>query len=205
MKIRTSDVIKFGRYNWRVLDIHNGKILLLCDRTVKQKPYHNYDCLIVDDIEAPVTWSECSLRQYLNNDFYNKFNEKEKGQIIATPLVNPCNLWYGTDGGEETVDKVFILSIEEVIEYLGNNSGRYKPRGKVKPIGRVIDDSYNEIRKAIDSNGAETSWWLRSPGRTEELAATIFPHGVIDGDGALVSCSNGVRPAMWVNLENISK
>lgn len=197
MKIKKGDIIKFGRYNWRILEVCAEKALLLSERTVKKRKYNSM-VIFEKGYEEPTTWEECDLRYYLNNEFINTFNDDEKKQIITTNLSNTYNPWYDTDGGSDTSDKLFLLSVDEVLEYLGDYYGKNKVRAKVKPLGKQIDDKFNELRIAVDSNGAETSWWLRTPGYTMECAVTVFPHGVIDGSGTLAGCPNGVRPAMWV-------
>ena len=58
------------------------------------------------------------MRQWLNNDFYNTaFNESDRKLIETTTLSNPDNP-FGGKGGNNTDDKVFCLSMEEVYSYL---------------------------------------------------------------------------------------
>ena len=76
------------------------------------------DCQPYNTESTEVTWETCSLRQWLNNDFYNTaFNESERKLIETTTLSNPDNP-FGGKGGNNTDDKVFCLSMEEVYSYL---------------------------------------------------------------------------------------
>lgn len=46
-------------------------------------------------------------------------------------------------------------------------------------------------------------WWLRSPGNRQSSAVTVDDNGSLDtlGDDVGFS-SNGVRPALWVEINN---
>lgn len=49
----------------------------------------------VDDViynkAYETTWEECSLREWLNNEFYNSFSESEKTAIVLCKNENPNN------------------------------------------------------------------------------------------------------------------
>ena len=62
-----------------------------------------------------VTWETCSLRNWLNTDFYESaFNEEEKRLIEETRILNADNPVHRTPGGNSTPDKVFLLSLDEI-------------------------------------------------------------------------------------------
>jgi len=90
-------------------------------------------------------WSECSLRGWLNGEFYSGFSAEEKSRILSTNVVNNVNPWYGTDGGQDTVDHVFLLSIEEVVEYFGDSGALTSWNGE----DDSIRDDYGDNRRAI--------------------------------------------------------
>ena len=60
-----NDKINFGKYQWRVLDIKDNAALIITDKIIEQRSYHNK--------YVEITWAESSLREYLNNEFYNTF------------------------------------------------------------------------------------------------------------------------------------
>ncbi len=62
-------IISFGYYNWRVLDIQNNAALIITEEIIEQRAYH--------DTYKDITWADCSLRKYLNGEFYDKFNMVE--------------------------------------------------------------------------------------------------------------------------------
>jgi len=112
--VAVGDVVTFGDYEWLVLDVQDGKALILSDKTLEIMAYHSED--------VDITWADCSLREYLNGEFYNNtFSTAEKVRIIETELKNKANNYFGTKGGANTKDKVFLLSIEEVEKYFGDS------------------------------------------------------------------------------------
>ena len=189
-------VMRFAGIDWRVLAVENNKALLLSEKVLEHRPY---DTELVD-----ITWENCTLRQYLNDDFYNKLGA-EKSAIAETHNANPNNLWYGTNGGSATTDKIFLLSLEEADKYFGNsgdyiNKRRKGSSGKTESSGYRIDTACNKDRMA--SYGSKKAWWwLRSPGYSSSRAADVGNGGRVDvyGSGVLTALG-GVRPALWLNL-----
>ncbi|MCL2577547.1 MAG: DUF6273 domain-containing protein [Defluviitaleaceae bacterium] len=186
-------IVRFGLHDWRVLDVHNGKALLLSERILEKRGYHNK--------LSNITWENCALRQYLNGAFCNTFSQKEKSRIAKIKTANPPNKWFGTDGGKTTEDKLFLLSVEEVIKYFGN-SGQW---GNKNPDNHAfINDRYNNARKTPDTQGLPSWWWLRSPGEDLDFAAYVNASGMISMDGFLINLSGGagggIRPALWIDL-----
>ena len=90
--------------------MQNDKALLLCDKVLEIRPYHK------DFID--ITWEQCTLRQFLNSDFFNLFNLADRSRIVKSTVSNAKNPKYGTDGGVDTFDYVFLLSVGEVIHIL---------------------------------------------------------------------------------------
>lgn len=102
--------VSFGNIEWRVVKKEEGKVLLAADTALTDVVYH--------EKEGNVTWETSTLRQYLNRTFLDKtFSEKEKEAILLTKLKNEDNVQYGTAGGKDTEDKVFILSETELKQY----------------------------------------------------------------------------------------
>lgn len=74
--------IKFGGYDWLVLDEQDGKKFIVTKKVIDSKPYHQPTKS--GNIKVKTTWEEGYLRKYLNNVFYNSFNEDEKARIQKT-------------------------------------------------------------------------------------------------------------------------
>lgn len=200
--MQIGDKIPFGSYDWRVLDIRNNTALIITECIIEQRPYH--------DAYNDITWADCSLRKYLNDDFYSKFNENDKSKIIPVLNKNTDNPWYGSKGGEDTTDSIFLLSIEEVVcQYFGDSSSKLQNRGKNQRYWFERKDENNSKRIArLDAKKGGAWWWLRSPGRVNVKAVYIHGDGNIGiqgnnilkgniGDGR---CIGGVRPALWLKL-----
>jgi len=188
------EIIQFGGYDWCVLDVQDGKTLLLSDRVLEERAYHNE--------YGDTTWEQCDLRAYLNGSFLENFNSTERAKIIQTTIVNNDNPWYGTSGGNNTTDRVFLLSLEEVVKYFGD-SGQF---GLGNGSGEVwaISDEYDSSRIAYDKNNNACMWRLRSPGIYSGGSVSFISENGILAISASGNVHNnnahGVRPAMWVNL-----
>ena len=100
---------------WEILEESSKGMLLVSRYVLEVRPYH--------DEEEDVTWEKCRLRSWLNDEFLNKaFTEKEQGRIRVTELTNPGNPVHGTPGGNNTWDRIFLLSVDEVISLYDFNS-----------------------------------------------------------------------------------
>ena len=182
--ISIGDIIPFGAHQWRVLALQGSRALIISENVLELEAYH--------EIGVTVTWEDCTLRQYLNETFYNTFSEANKSRITEVMNINIDNQLYGTNGGNNTQDKIFLLSLAEVVQYFGD-SGQLG-------TNNVISDEYNSNRIAT-YNGSAVWWWLRSPGFYSHNASSVDFAGHIRLDGRVVShASNGVRPALWLNL-----
>jgi hypothetical protein len=190
--IVVGDIIEFGTFggnplNWRVLDVQEGRALLLTNDIIEKRLFHN---------KPDATWGECELHDYLNSDFLNSFGT-EKSRIVQRINTTPQNKWFGAPGGDST-DKVFLLSIEEVVDYFGD-SGQLenRPEGSWR-----IDDKHNSKRVA-KYKGKAWWWWLRSPGYDSHSAAYVYSDGALYVYGHnVIRKEGGVRPALWLNLKS---
>jgi len=193
LSAKAGDVIKLGDFSWLVLDKQGGRLLVLCEKVIEQRPYNTK---FID-----VTWETSSLRQYLNGEFFDRFSAEEKARISETRIPNNNNPWFNTKGGNNTSDKVFLLSLGEVVKYFGD-SGQLANQ---PPDARRIKDEYNTARVATGLDGAGAWWWLRSPGFYGLNGAYVNNGGWIYLDGNNVNLyGGGVRPAMWLNAKELS-
>ncbi len=200
--MQVGDKIVFDKYEWRVLDIQNNTALIITENIIEQRAYHN--------AYKDITWAECSLRRYLNDEFYNKFTPADKSRIIPVINKNPDNQWYGSKGGTDTRDYIFLLSLEEVTcQYFGDSSSKLYSPGKNQRYWFQRKDENNSKRIAINKNEKWYHWWwLRSPGRVNVKAVYIHPDGnigiqgnnILKGNLAEGECKGGVRPALWLKL-----
>jgi hypothetical protein len=184
-------LMRHGDYNWRVLDIQESRILVLSDKIIEPQPFHNKS--------EPVTWAESDLRRYLNETFLKTFSEAEKSRMIESKITTSNNPWFGTGGGSNTTDKVFLLSVNEVVKYFGDSR---QLRNKNRNTKYFISDKFNYVRKTVDKDENFLCWWLRTPGNSSTFISSVTADGriVVSGDFANRNnaLSGGVRPAIWL-------
>ena len=157
------DTVTFGSYDWYIIGKSDNGVTLLMKENLTTKGYN--------DSYASVTWETCSLRTYLNGEFYNGsgFSDDDRAKIVKTSITNPNNPGYGTNGGNATEDYIYLLSIAEA---------------------NALDSSIRNIG---------SSWWLRSPGSDSHFAAFVNGGGDVLTNGGNLSLNRGVRPV--VNLK----
>ena len=177
------DYFKYEPIKWRVLQSENGEAFLLSDVILDKQLYNEND--------KYVTWEKSSLRAWINKKFIKRaFIDEEKEKINITEIVNQDNPVYGTEGGNNTFDKIFLLSLSEVSEQQDGEKYGF------------LDD---EIRACGKSDFSKTGswWWLRSPGSYSLDAAEVNDDGWVGRNGSRVDSSyGGVRPALHLNLSS---
>lgn len=171
--LKVGETIIMGSYErkgleWVVLKVEDGKVLITTTNAVCKKQYNN--------TAETVTWETCSLRNWLNNDFYKTaFTEEEKAKIVeANVKAEGSSDFITLDQGRDTLDKVFLLSMNEASAYFSAKEDRI-----------------------IQYNGKNCYWWLRSIGQSKGNAASV------DGTGRYVDSQYdvgefGIRPVMWI-------
>ena len=168
LKAGTRMILGIDNTKWRVLEVDRQRenVLLIADAPICVKAYHDRD--------EDITWEQCSLRKWLNGEYFEKtFSEQEKAAIPETELKNLDDLECGTSGGNDTKDRIFLLSIEEAQKYFKDDRDR-----------------------SID----EWWWWLRSPGCNQNCAVIVHDDGWIE-DRTVYEYGK-VRPAFRINLES---
>ena len=213
VRYSVGDIIQFGPYDWRVLDVQGNQALIITDRVIDQRMYHH-------TIEA-VTWETSEIRQWLNNDFFSSFSPEDRARIAETHVINNDNPWdfsefhgwVNTPGGNNTVDRIFLLSIDEVLRYFGDSglvalvatmgferAWDYAPEGW---SWEGVFDQYSEARITWDIGGSNSLWLLRSPGSRPSFVAFVDIRGYLGLSGTYAANwrGDGIRPALWLYLE----
>jgi hypothetical protein len=191
--IKIGAVAAFGGYEWQVLDVaEGGRALLITKGLVRDERQYNR-------LHYHATWADSDMRAWLNGEFLASFGKEDRERILAAELQNKDNPWFGTEGGADTEDKVFLLSLDEVLRYFGDSGDVAAPRrknseGELQDDGGFVDDGFNAAR------AAGKVWWLRTPGRRKNNAANVSGNGRIFIAGSGISIPLGVRPAVWVRV-----
>ena len=122
------DEVVFGARKWIVIEKKENQVVLAANKALSNQPYHKE--------VADVTWENCSLRQYLNKDFVTKtFSAEEQAVLVDMESKADENETFRIAGGKDTMDKVTILSAEQVETYKGvlgskMNNTRLRTPGK---------------------------------------------------------------------------
>lgn len=211
------DVVTFGQYEqdnnvgngkedieWIVLAKEKGRALLLSKYCIACELHNKVNDW--RDMDKPVTWEECTLRTWLNGEFYRAaFGSDEQKAIIQTTVPADKNPDYRSKNpGNDTQDKVFILSVYEANTYFD-----FPYERKAMPTV-----SLNAHRMGVDENGVFVAdngccyWWLRTPGGHDGVFASVDFNGnvynrwypVDEDDKSVGYIRITVRPAIWVDI-----
>ena len=226
-KANIGDIVTFGTYEqdnntsngaepieWKVLDKTDNRVLLISEYVLDCQPYNT--------VAENVTWETCSLRRWLSDSFlYTAFSAEEQQKIPLVTLANPANSLHGTYGGNDTQDRVFILSFNEIRQYipftLWDEQRHYgfSEELQVAPTAYAISrGSFDYEFKESDYEGYlknggcsrniigkhSTCWWFRTPGKTNESAIAFDLDDEVSERWGYGICSEnvGVRPAIYV-------
>lgn len=173
------DEVRIGNYDWIVVEKQEDKILVVS----------KYSIGIGDFVGAgwEITWDVSGAREHLNGQFLNTLLQAgdEKSLILPTLVSTPANPEYGTAGGADVTDKVFLLSYEEVMKYFPNAQDRM-------------------LTTEADKN-TTVLWWLRSMGQDITHAVYVDAYGNVLLEGFSTSPFSPTklhfRPAMWISTE----
>lgn len=188
---------KWERIKWRVLRVNGSTMFVVADKGL--------DCKDYNEEYTSVTWETCTLRNWLNNDFYGTaFSSSEQGAIISQTVVNEDNPYYNTEGGNNTWDKVYLLSISEV---MNPDYGFCEGYTTYSVSRRVKASDYAHAMGAYVGSSSDYAgncwWWLRSPGYDTYGAAYVDDNGYISRDGYdVINNYDACVPALHINLSS---
>ena len=195
-RLKVGDRFCFGKYPqnekgevepivWRVLDKQPGKMLVLSDKVIDRQPFNKKES------GEETTWAASTLRAWLNNDFWKKaFAGADTARILETKLQTTTEPDYGwmaknlprdawlpernTEQCPDTVDRLFILSWEEVIGYLAEGQMPSLQSSRFVAGRRSVEDA--------------VVWYNFASAKT---AAEITPHAIL---GALMASTFRMQP-----------
>ena len=146
---KIGETIEFGNYpqdkdgtekpiEWIVMKKEGNQVLLLSKYVLDAKSYN--------EGWGDVTWETSDIRQWLNNEFYTTaFNKSEKAKIQTSLIKNEDNSEYGTSGGNDTEDKVFLLSEKEADTLFSDEEERIaKATEYAEKLGVDINENSEE-------------------------------------------------------------
>ena len=178
-------VISFGNVKWRILEAEGDRVFLLKEVSLRKDQITKEAIPFNDHEDEHLTWETSSLRRWLNDaegtesgtpGFLGaQFTPKERELILESDVPGAGNKEYGVAPGNQTKDKIFLLTAEQVEYYTS-----MKPRRIAK---------------------GTSFWWLMTPGKYPGTMAFVSPTRRIKYfgyDGASSFCA--IRPCMWVDI-----
>lgn len=225
--LTVGEIVTFGSYEqdddssngaekieWIVMEVEEHRALLLSRYVLDVKSLH--------ETKKQVPWKSCDLRQWLNKDFFNSaFSESEQTLIAETELKNPEFTYISKPQNVDTVDKVFLLSNEELGKLYGDwlelgTHGAYQgfcpdliveptPYARNKGIETFVVDEefYESISKDYENLSEDVigregcAWWYRCNTDGWKTAEYVKPVGRL-GTITVYAPKIGVRPAIYV-------
>ena len=196
----TGSIVTFGEYpindetggskeliEWIVIDHRDNQSMLLCKNALDCQPYN---------LKAVnTTWEKSSLRNWLNTSFFDgAFDRKQQNAIVTTAVDNSYdqgNHNWRDNGSKLTTDRVFLLSYKEAENYFTSNKLR------------ICKATTYAMRKGVSVDSLISClWWLRSPGFDSMSAARVDKDGTLGYSNIVDYTRNGVRPVIWVNIDD---
>lgn len=203
--IETGEHINFGSYQgeeieWRVLDVKDGNVLLLSEYGLDVQPFN-------ETKESDINWEDCTLRQWLNDEFYESaFTDEEKKKIVLSTSEGFPEYNSRMPGGKyaylerETEDHVFLLSYTELYQYISDDTV-----AEMSDSNRLCyPTEYTKSNSGMLLNKDACGWWLCSvnqaaPDGCRPMVVTVY--GQIQqelGATGVTSMQYAVRPAVWI-------
>ena len=190
---KKGDAVEFGRYEqgngvvpieWLVLDRSGSELFLISK--------YGLDCRWYQMKCQETIWAKSSLRLWLNSYFLHRaFLVSEQVRIRRSLCEAKPNPRYRSEPGTNSMDKIFLLSIEEAEKYFDSDTDR---RCKPTPFAKQKAD--RNVRSDY------CWWWLRSPGNGGDRAVIVENTGSISLSGRRVNDEHTVvRPALRLRLD----
>lgn len=196
---QVGEVVTFGKFEtdgntangdeelrWIVLNNRDDLVTLITEESIAAMRYHFSP--------DPTNWSDCSLRTWLNGTFYTAaFELAEADFICKNYITTPTNPDFPSPSGDATVDKVYLLSLNETLNYFRTLTER-----KLRCTPASYPMTYT------DGNDY-CCWWLRTPGARLESAIGVDTNGQIMtvGYDCYQNEQIGVRPVVVVDISAV--
>lgn len=195
------DIITFGKFeqdydfengaepiSWRVLDKQDGKVLIITEKALEKMPFF------------AIYWKRSYIGAYLDSAFLYDFTPEEKAMIVETTVTADKHPDYiGTDQGSDTINKLFLLSVEEAEKYFEDDADRVCYATPY--LEHVSAKEYAIHAGSCVEADMTCDWWLRTAcmNRGTAVIANIDPSGGINM--STHGCRLALRPACWIQME----
>ncbi len=187
---------KWERLKWRVLGNDGDTLFVMADKGLDCQSYH--------EVDAEVTWEDCSLRKWLNGNFFHTAFSKQEREAVKQYKVD--NSAYAPQ--TVTDDYIYVPSMEELAE---RKYGFPAGIGTPTPCRQVPVSEYAYARGARvgDEQGKGEQngwWWMRNPAVEEEspqkYAALVNQNGAFSMYGRVQNKYRAVVPVMHISVSS---
>ena len=225
-KMQIGDILLFGSYylpgtadpndarvkcpiDWQVIDKSADRIMLLSRHSLFWTFYDGRTPLWGPPPKT--SWEKSTIREELNNECLESwFSISEQSLIIEHVQAMDENPVFRTLSGDNTIDRLFLLSLDEANRYLGVNRN-YTKDPKLRKNSEactcmiMADFVMNKERcREIELFPDFAPWWLRTSGMDAQHIICINEDGSADFEGMESSADEvGIRPAMWIDLSRL--
>ena len=226
----TWDCVYFGSYKqkaivdkkpieWRVLSVSGNDAFVVADKALNCKTYNDKEEEKTNEYgntytDYSCTWETCTLREWLNGTgsyasddtafIRAAFSNDERNAIIQTTVKNDDNSQYETEGGNDTTDSIYLLSIGEVSNADYGFKGTFNDMTKrAKATDYAYLNGLHFGNKFESNSSSNCSWRLRSPGESNGYATYVGGEERGLSHGAYVYLHSAIRPALHVDLSSL--
>ncbi len=194
---------KYEPVKWRVLSVNEDgtDVFLIADQVLDVAQYYS-------EYGVEITWANSDIRYWLGEDFfYTAFTGDEQDKILVSEVKTPDNPWSGEPGGNDTIDDIYLPSIDEML----NLSYGFSSDVTEGDTRRITVTDYAKVGGTPEKPAdGFMSYWLRSPGTGKGCPAQVghWGEGEILTEPSVVLEKSvsylGVRPVMHVDLSDAS-
>ena len=205
--IQVGDSVFFGHYEqdnelsnglepieWRVLLIDGDVAQLISRYALDAQPWNEQ--------RTVARWTSCTLRIWLNTEFYNTaFGDAEKAVIVTKQIEN----WKE----DPTKDPVYLLDCDEAKQLFSSHEDRMATPTPYCVAQGVYQSTKYPLKKPKDMPG-NAQWWLRTHSWEDKYrAAYVAGSGGVmtcggNSDGRVENARWAVRPAIYVSLSALA-
>ena len=213
--------VTFGKYmqssdelepiEWLILDKKDDELLVITKHVIEYMQFCKY-------CDRSPFWDKSDIRQWLNDDFIKiAFSEEEQSQLVEKLVDNTEYAFPKRERGEDTLDKVFLLSVFEAQQYFGDDRMRLScpTEHNYKLVKQKFEDCMKRLSRPTEhvkkkgmpkpapwEHSDWCDWICRTIADFRGCISYVSDGGGIHLQtwGNYLDKNHGIRPAMWIKI-----
>ena len=188
---------KYEPLTWRVLDPSEGYVM--CNQIIDSQSYQNFIYYNGSEYynskgstNFASDWVTSSLRQWLNNSFYNTAFSVEEKEQIGTSYLENRSTYSSVYNSANTYDKIYLISHDDATNIAYGFSSLYYFNDMAR---RLESTDYAKCQ----GNDKSNYWRLRTPAYTSLETHCVLTSGEMYSDTDNYIFIIGVVPAFKFN------